>query len=162
MLLLLICCVSVEGVSDDGESIALPVRLDSSAAPAKDPSGGELLMPAEGDMKPNALRAEKRPLLVKPAPKLVRRGGCDKRTFVTGCAVLSDEVLLFEEEDQKNCGSRNELLRCGCDVGCCDDWSGDERPDDEDIEEEDGEVEYMASDSCCVDMVVQHAARDDV
>lgn len=39
---------------------------------------------------------------------------------------------------KKNCGRRNELLR----FGCCD-CSGDERPEDEAIEEEDGDVEYM-------------------
>lgn len=44
--------------------------------------------------------------------------------------------------EKKNCGRRNELLRCCCcfEPGC----SGDERPDEEAIEEEDGDVEYMA------------------
>lgn len=66
--------------SDRGDSTALPVRRDSSAAPAKD-AGGELLRPVEADVKPKALRAENRPLLEKPAPKLVRRGGCERSAF---------------------------------------------------------------------------------
>ena len=127
-----------ESISDAGDSTALPVRLERSAAPAKD-EGGELLRPVEDDMKPKALRAEKRLLLEKPAPKLVRRGGCDKRAFVTGCG--ASELSFDEELEKKNCGRRNELLRCGCDAGC---WcSGEERPEDEAMDDEDGEVEYI-------------------
>lgn len=96
------CSSSLEGPSDDGKSIALPVRFESSAAPTNEPRGGELLNPVEGDMKPNALSAEKRPLLVKPAPKLVRRGGCESKAVVRGCAVLSEVWPLLEDEDQKN------------------------------------------------------------
>lgn len=73
-------------------------------------------------MKPNALSAERRPPLLKPAPNDVRRGGCESSALVAGCGVVSvldEEVWLAEEpeEPKKNCGSRNELLRCGCDAG---------------------------------------------
>lgn len=81
VLKLLLFCVDAcageeDSDSDCGDSTALPVRRDSSEALAKE-AGGELLRPVEADVNPNALKAEKRPLLEKPAPKLVRRGACE-------------------------------------------------------------------------------------
>lgn len=106
-----------------------------------------MLNPVLGDMKPKALNADRRPLFENPAPKLVRRGGCESSAFVTGCEAFSEllgavalPLLLLEK---KNCGRRNELLRCGWDEGCCDECSGDERPDEEAIDDEDGDVEYI-------------------
>lgn len=147
VLELLLCCVITfvgeeDSDSEVGESIALPERLERSAAPAKD-EGGELLRPVEDDMNPKALKAEKRLLLEKPAPKLVRRGGWARSAFVTGCGVSELLLVLLLEEEKKNWGRRNELLRCGCGTGCCDGCSGDERPDDEAMEDDDGDVEYI-------------------
>lgn len=66
LLFPLCCCVSV---SEVGEMLAVLKE-----------EGGELLKP----VKPNALSAEKRPLLPRPVPKLVRRGVCDRSAFATG------------------------------------------------------------------------------
>lgn len=141
----LCCAVVFEGQlgsdSDEGDPTALPVRFDNSEAPASK-AGGDVLSPGEDDMNPKALSADRRPLLEKPAPKLVRRGGCESSALVTGCEEFSVAVALLLGE-KKNCGRRNELLRCGCDAGCCDWCSGDVRPDDEAIEDEDGDVEYI-------------------
>lgn len=35
------------------------------------------------------------------------------------------------------------MLLCGWEGGGCDECSGDERPDDDAIDDEDGDVEYM-------------------
>lgn len=101
------CNVSVVGEEDKdseaGDSMALLERLEKSGAAAKE-DGGELLSAVEDDMKPNALKAEKRLLLEKPAPKLVRRGGCDSNAFVTGWVLFSELALLplLLVEEKKN------------------------------------------------------------
>lgn len=92
--LLLVCCAEefadqAGSDSDAGDPTALPVRFESSAAPASE-AGGEELSVGDAEVKPKALRAEKRPLLENAPPKLVRRGGCESKAFVTGCDAVSE------------------------------------------------------------------------
>lgn len=141
LLPLLFCGVSAEGVEETDSDAG-----ESSRALAKE-EGGELLNP----VNPRALSAEKRPGLAKPEPKLVRRGGCANSAFVTGCEADS-ELELDEEEEKKNCGRRNELLRCVFDADGGEWCSGEERPEDEPAEEQDGDVEYIVA----VQMVVNY------
>ena len=76
------------------------------------------------------------------APKLVRRGWL-RKALVTGCEDASCFDSALEEDEKKNCGKRNGLLRGGCGAFCEDCCSGEVRPEEEAIEEEDGDVEYM-------------------
>jgi len=99
LVLELVCCAGgfanqENDDSDAGDPTALPERLDSSAAPTKE-AGGEVPKPVEPCVNPKALNAEKRPLLDKAPPKLVRRGGCESKALVTGCGVASALLWLL-------------------------------------------------------------------